>query len=297
LGVLSFFAVRSTAKNDKTPKITHLAKLLPDQNIGDYAMKSLDEVITCLKLEPFKYIVHLKMIEAYREHITWHVERVGYQTGVVLLLPTKVSPFDAKTYPTSDWVVLLAASDPAVADRLVQHLPRQSTLVFKLVDDLSKTAVVKVFSVKRMTAFISYTTHKSKFSPDPEVVVSTELDERLLPCYQANGYTLPELTYFFRQGALSFSLYAGDPLATCLVFKNYGQIWEIGGVYTDPACRRQGLAKRVVSTAINTLLNQGKIPRYQVVETNEASLRLAENLGLERFVTTEHYLYRWEISA
>jgi RimJ/RimL family protein N-acetyltransferase len=257
-------------------------------------MKSLEEVVTYLRANPFKYIVHLKMLEAYPNQITWHVEEVGDQAGIVLLLPSSVSPFDAKTYPTSDRVVLLAAADPAVADRLVQHLPRQSTLIFKLVDDLSKAAVFKVFPARRMTAFISYTTRAAKFPPDPDVVVSTELDERLIPCYQANGYTLPELTHFFRQGALSFSLYAGDPLATCLVFKNYEQIWEIGGVYTDPAYRRQGLAKRVVVTAINTLLNQKKIPRYQVVETNVASLKLAENLDLERFVTTEHYLYRWE---
>jgi GNAT superfamily N-acetyltransferase len=254
-------------------------------------MKSLDEVVAYLKTDPFKYIVHLKMIDAYREHIIWHADQVGDQIGVMLLLPTKVSPFDAKTYPTSDWVVLLAASNPAVADQLVQHLPCQSNLIFKLVDDLSKAAVFRLFPAKRITAFISYTTHGDVFLADPDVVVSTELDERLLPCYQANGYTLPELLHFFRQGALSFSLYAGEPRATCLVFKNYEQIWEIGGVYTAPAYRRQGLAKRVVATAINTLLNQGKIPRYQMVETNTASLELAENLGLERFVTTEHYLY------
>jgi RimJ/RimL family protein N-acetyltransferase len=255
-------------------------------------MKSLDEVVAYLKTDPFKYIVHLKMIEAYREHIVWHVEQAGDQTGVMLLLPTKVNPFDAKTYPTSDWVVLLAASDPAVVDRLVQHLSHQNTMIFKLVDDLSKAAVFKVFSANRMTAFVSYTTRAGVFRPDPDVVVAPELDERLLPCYQANGYTLPELTHFFNQGALSFSLYAQEPLATCLVFKNYERIWEIGGVYTAPAHRRQGLAKKVVTTAIHTLLSQGKIPRYQVVETNVASLELAENLGLERFVTTEHYLYK-----
>ncbi len=253
--------------------------------------KRIDEVAAYLKADPFKYIVHLKMLEAYPEHLVWHAEHIGNHTGVALLLPTSVSSFDAKTYPTSDWIVLLAASVPTVADRLVQRLPRQSTLIFKLVDELSKAAVLQSFPARRVTAFVSFTARGGAFSPDAAVVVSKELDERLLPCYQANGYTLPELVHYFRQGALSFSLYAEEPLSTCFVFRNYERIWEIGGVYTAPAHRRQGLAKKVVATAISVLLAQGKIPRYQVVETNEASLRLAEDLGLERFVTTEHYLY------
>jgi hypothetical protein len=47
----------------------------------------------------------------------------------------------------------------------------------------------------------------------------------------------------------------------------------------------------VAATAIGALLGQGKILRYQVVETNIASIHLAQSLGLERFVATEHYLY------
>ena len=80
-------------------------------------------------------------------------------------------------------------------------------------------------------------------------------------------------------------------MSTCFVFKNYADIWEIGGVYTASAYRRQGLGTRIVKTAIRTLRDRAKRPRYQVLETNEASIRLAESLGLERFVTTEHYLY------
>jgi hypothetical protein len=37
------------------------------------------------------------------------------------------------------------------------------------------------------------------------------------------------------------------------------------------------------------LLEQGKIPRYQVDETNIASVRLAESVGLRPCLRFEHY--------
>ena len=254
-------------------------------------METLADVAAYLRAEPLKYIVHLKMLAAYPQQLVWYAEQCGGQSGVALLIPAAIFPYDAKAYPGSDWVVLLAASVPEVAQRLVQRLPRQSKLVFKLVDELSKAAVFEIFPARRVTAFVSFTSRGCVFLPDADVVVSRELDPRLLPCYQSNGYSETEMKHYFQQGALSFSLYADEALATCFVFRNYEQIWEIGGVYTAPEQRRKGLAKRVVSTALSALLEQGKTPRYQVAETNLASLRLAENLGLERFVITEHYLF------
>lgn len=253
-------------------------------------METLDEILAFLKSDPMKYVVHLKMLDAYAEVMTWFGESVG----TVLLLPTTAHPYDAQTYPDSDWIVFLAASDAGTAGRLARRLPRDKRLVFKLVDELSKQAVLKTFPVRRVTAFVSYTLREAAFPLDSQVTVSAELDPRLLPCYQSNGYTRPELERSFSQGSLSFSLFSEDtetPLSTCFVFKNYGPIWEIGGVYTDPAYRRQGLARRVVASAAHELISTERIPRYQVKETNLASLAVAEALGMQRFVTTEHFIF------
>jgi hypothetical protein len=46
----------------------------------------------------------------------------------------------------------------------------------------------------------------------------------------------------------------------------------------------------VVETALDRLLANGNIPRYQMDERNTASKELAESLGLTRFLSTEHYL-------
>ena len=88
--------------------------------------------------------------------------------------------------------------------------------------------------------------------------------------------------------------WCGEFTSICFTFKNYDKIWEIGGVHTAPAQRRKGLARLVVEAALYTVLSRGYIPRYQVAEANIPSIRLAETLGLTRFVVAEHYLYCFE---
>jgi GNAT superfamily N-acetyltransferase len=255
-------------------------------------MSDIHNAALYLKTDALKHIVHLKMIEAYAEHMTCRYERRGAQEGVLLMIPTPVIPFDAKTYPGSKFAVLLAGSDRGTVGRLVRHIPRQSSLVFKLVDDMTKEAVLRAFPCQRMAAFVSYTAGERHFRPHPLVVTSAALDERVLPCYRANGYTLGELEGFFKHGALSFTIYDGaQPLSTCFTFKNYDKIWEIGGVYTDPAQRRKGLARLVVEAALYTVLSRGHVPRYQAAETNIPSIHLAETSGLTKFVVAEHYLH------
>jgi catabolite regulation protein CreA len=178
------------------------------------------------------------MIETYSEHLVWHVETVAGLSGVVLLLPTFVNAFDAKTYPTFKWIVLMAAASTELAERLLENVPRQNGLVFKLVDELSVEAVKRAFpAIKRVTAYVSYTTGRT-FDADESVQISKQWDERLLSCYQANGYTEQEMREYFEKGAMTFSLWGEGLLSTCFAFKNHTEIWEIGGVYTTPAYRR-----------------------------------------------------------
>ena len=84
----------------------------------------------------------------------------------------------------------------------------------------------------------------------------------------------------------------GDALSACLAFENYGPVWEVGGVVTAPLHRRQGLAARVVQTALARLSERALIPRYQVEENNVASIGLAESIGLAPFLTIVHYTHR-----
>ncbi len=77
--------------------------------------------------------------------------------------------------------------------------------------------------------------------------------------------------------------------SVCFAFENYGQLWEIGGVYTPPASRGQGLASRTVCATIAELQNRGKRSRYQVHDQNIASIKVAEHAELELFLTITHW--------
>ena len=95
---------------------------------------------------------------------------------------------------------------------------------------------------------------------------------------------------YFRDGARWFGAEAEGQLASaCFAFQNYGDVWEIGGVYTEPRHRRKGLARRVVGSALAYLLSRRLTPRYQVKWDNLASIQLARGAGLKEFLTVNHY--------
>ena len=146
-----------------------------------------------------------------------------------------------------------------------------------------------------MTSFLSYTSSgNDSFTDSKRVAVSREIDEAILPFFRENGYEREEVEGYFNSGsALSFAVHENnEPASACIAYKNYGNIWEIAGLYTIDRARRKGYAREIVATALNKLLENGHIPRYQMDEDNVASKSVAEDLGLTKFLMTEHYLHR-----
>jgi GNAT superfamily N-acetyltransferase len=263
-------------------------------------MSDTEIIRAYLERDLLKNVVPLKMLAAYPQGIEAFHARVDEDEGVLLLLETAVSPFDAATYPTSDKIVLLASDSPTVTKALCQHIPTDQNLVFKLCREADKEIIARQMPVQRKTAYISYTaptSTKSKWGHHDHVDVSRQWDARLMPLYAQNSYTPEEVTGYFASDVIAdhawnFAIFAdNEPVCACLAYKNYKNVWEIGALYTLPDYRRQGLAQQVVETAVSTLLAYNLIPRYQIREDNEASYQLAEKLNLERFLTTTHYFH------
>jgi GNAT superfamily N-acetyltransferase len=53
------------------------------------------------------------------------------------------------------------------------------------------------------------------------------------------------------------------------------------GVLTHPAARGRGAGRRVVACAASAAARHGLLLQYQTLESNRASLRIAETLGFE----------------
>jgi GNAT superfamily N-acetyltransferase len=256
--------------------------------------EQLHRALTFLSCDVLKNIVLLKMLHAYPNAIRCYYTESPAAAGVLLLLPTQASAFDSQTYPASKFVVFLSTTDPAAAQALLLHIPRDCNLVFKLMDARDQAAVEHQFPLRRITSYLSYTSPAgSDFPRSPHISVADTIDPRCLNLYAEQGHSPKEVQeYFTSEQALSFALYQGHiPISVCFAYRNFGEVWEIGGVYTMESKRRQGYARQVVETALHVLLRYNRIPRYQVHESNRPSIHLAENLGLRRFVTMEHFGY------
>jgi GNAT superfamily N-acetyltransferase len=246
-----------------------------------------------LRRDLLRNIVPLKLLHGHPQAIgCFYAEEQG-SAGALLLLPTHVSPFDRATYPATDYVVLLAADGPAAGRALLDHIPADQRLVFKLPGDAERALVAQRFALRRTTAYISYSWVEGRqLSHWDDVAVAEQLDQRCLDLYEQQGHSRDSVQSIFAAGqALSCTYYRDElPVASCFAFRNFEHVWEVGGLFTLPSERRQGLGRRVVETALHALAVRGLTPRYAVHEGNQPSQRLAQAVSLRAFVTTTHFL-------
>jgi hypothetical protein len=293
---------------------------------GALANDIRQKALAYLQTNPVRHLVHLKYLSLYADSIDLDYVEQGSSVGVMLSHPTDVISWDAAAYPQTARVFLPTTSDEMAAGMLVNllrrdfiderptsgalvgatrrviptnditHLVSGRTFVCKFCDTMTTSVFARAFPLRFVRAFLSYTTQRigDDWATDG-VLVEKALNPACVPLYVANGYTEMELQKLFAEGALSFTLYEADgPVCTCIAYPNFDTIWEIGGVRTVERARRKGLALRVVGTALKTLLEQGRTPRYQVEGTNLASVKLAAALGLTPCLRFEHYLAEME---
>jgi RimJ/RimL family protein N-acetyltransferase len=237
-------------------------------------------------------ITHLKMIGAHPEATRVHHISTSGGEGVLTLLETAAFWYDRETYPSSKYVVLISSDSLDVTNHLLEFLPTHENLVFKLTQDSDRELLAQRFKLNRARGFISYSTQiGSRFQADPEVELTREPSDGVYTLLEEQGHPrsgiLPLLT---RDQAFVCTLQHRDRIVSgCLAFHIHDQIWEIGAVFTIPEAQGQGFAKRLVSTALAELESRDLTPRYQVLDDNTASIRLAESVGLKPFVTLTHW--------
>lgn len=236
-------------------------------------------------------ITLLKMIDTYGSKLGCKMLERDCYWGLLLSLPIEFSSYDLRTYPHAESVYLMAGTDAGLLSRLLDDaLDSNKPVVFKVQRTEYRLLLEQKLELARMRSFYSY----SCVEPFPdmkqdEVIEGDKLQEDLLPLWLSNGYELQELVNLFTLGARSYSFYKhGKPASSCLVFRNYDRVWEVGAVHTAEEYRGKGYAKKVVQAAVNQLLSRNLVPRYQVEDDNLPSILLAESLGLTRVVTLEH---------
>lgn len=118
-----------------------------------------------------------------------------------MLMPAVTFPYDHRTYPEADTVVLMDYSSPEVFPALLKLLPRDARLIFKLQEDAYRQALEPYFTLHKVRSLYSYSTAEGQtFIADGACIVSEAIDERLLPLWMANDYSQGEISQYFQEG-------------------------------------------------------------------------------------------------
>ena len=248
-------------------------------------------VCRLLEQDTLANLVTLKMVNRFPSSMNFELLEGADGWALLSLLDVRDSEWDRKTYPGCKFVAFINGNSAAGKVQLLASLPKHN-LVIKTSDQVVEQAIAETRNATRVRTFHSFTTGK-QFSPQsaPGVRQSNAYNERAWTMFRANGYEDQELAQYFQNGAQWFATESQGQLASaCLVFPNYKEIWELGGVFTRPEFRRKGFAQIAVLAGLNYLLASGLIPRYQTTGDNHASLCLARSCGLTEFLQMTHYL-------
>jgi len=253
-------------------------------------------ILSRLRADPLRHIVTLKMLHMHGDTIRTIPLEDESGWALLSMFPVHVSEFDRQTYPGMQQVILIDGTSERNKLKLLRGLPAQSVVV-KTYDDAIKKYLVRQLDAEPALSFLSFTGSPGGTSgtPMPGLIESTSLNDEAVRLFGYNGYEPAKLDRYFADGARWFGVRAGGRIVSvCFVFRNFETVWEIGGVFTELTHRRQGLARGVVSAALNHLLTVGLTPRYQVRSDNVESIRLAETAGLKEFLRMSHYLVHRE---
>jgi RimJ/RimL family protein N-acetyltransferase len=253
---------------------------------------STQQILATLAQDPLRNIVLLKHLEAFPDNIRIHHLSDGARSATLVLLETAASPYDRATYRATDYAALIASDDPSLTSRLLDAVPDNVGVVFKVARASDGNAIASRFAVRQTAEFWSFTSEAS-FVRDAGVHLTRAPGDAALDLFAAQGHARSWLEPLLDTGS-AFACIVGpiaQPHAVCFAFENYRHIWEIGGVVTPPEHRGRGFASRVVRTALAELASQDLTPRYQVDRNNLPSIRLAESVGLQRFLAIAHFLH------
>ncbi|AFM11982.1 GNAT family N-acetyltransferase [Turneriella parva] len=248
--------------------------------------------IHCLSSDVFAHLMTLKMLTLFPQACVTTTYREGDSWSCLTLLDISASGWDSQKYPNQESVVFLDGNNEQFLKIAFENAPKKN-VIFKVHDSFSRSQVAQLPGIEQTYSFLSYSTSaipKKSLQSVSRVQVCAELTAEAIDGFEQNAYTQEELQYHFQNGARWLRLDVGGAcVSQCLVFQNFNLVWEIGGVFTPPALRRKGYAKKVVNAAIRYLRLRNRLPRYQFEAANQGSRALAESVGLNHVLTVDHF--------
>jgi hypothetical protein len=255
----------------------------------DCAVADGGKIIGRLREEALRHIVALKLLSLYPQHARLQFREEGGTWALTVAFPAKVVEYDARMYPTAEFVVVVDGNSVSMMRALLDELPDAQVVLKTSHDAIARYAVECGGRLQKTS--ISFTGDERALRVPGDVTDGTALDPDLAETFACFGNDVSYLDKAFRCGARWFANRRGSEVrSACVVYQNFESVWEVAGVLTQPEWRRQGLARCVVSAALQYLLTRKLQPRYQVDAENQASAGLARSLALSEFLRIEEIL-------
>ena len=218
------------------------------------AIRDRNAIIERLGTDPLGNVVLLKHLAAFPRHTRAFQQRSPAGAATLVLLDTRASDYDRKTYPNAAYAALIRSDDGALTEALLAELPSDCGIVFKLCSAAEYDVVQRHYPLARQTSFLSFTSPAHNPGRDG-VTVADNATDAMYALYRTQDHQRDWLSPLMASGrAFTCMVGSGDePLSVCLAFESYACVWEIGGVVTRPDQRGRGLGARVVGAALDEL--------------------------------------------
>ncbi len=244
-----------------------------------------------LKTDPFKNLPTLKYLSLYKDSVNVNLLEDGPNWAVVVTVPTAILSYDSANYPGAKKAVFINGTSEQLKHGLLASLS-DSNYILRLNENLDLAPLKSRFKVNKGHAYISYSCQALKvIDVREEVPGNISLTDDAIDMIKRNGYSEDEIRRHFENGSAWFGFAVDNKIvSSCFVYRNYEDIWEIAGVHTLEQERKNGYGRVVVASALKYLLERNLIPRYEAEIRNTNSQKLAESLGMERFLRLDHFL-------
>lgn len=150
-------------------------------------MTSLQDLIDELARDPLHHIVLLKLLTAYPRQVSFR--RISGPNGAATLvsLDISASAYDRQTYPKAAIAVFVSSDHPELTAALLDAVPRDVGVVFKLSREADLAPVRSRFEVERRTAFVSFTS-TGVFEPAPGVHTTSAPGDAAFRLFETQGH-------------------------------------------------------------------------------------------------------------
>ena len=125
-----------------------------------------------LERDALHNIVSLKMLNAHDGSKSFYQSNNFGEAAMILLEPDAFA-YDREHYPNADCICIISSDHPMLTAALLEELDSDQKVVFKLNSETDALEVQKLFNVKRVTSFLSFTDNRP-YSSDNNVAISTK---------------------------------------------------------------------------------------------------------------------------